>query len=673
MARSGDTDCTPDRPARPPLLERHYLRLIVLLGVLLFVARAALLAQSLRHNPFGVVPIGDAAVYWDAAGAMAAGSWTLGAPFSFPPLYLLFVAAIRRLGGDLEHLFIAQIILHVATAGVIASVARRRFGPAVALLALLLFGLLMEPAYFAVRVLACTLQLFLVCLLWRRLLGLREAVGRLAPATAGLLAGLNCLATPPTVVLLPIVAAWLAAGRGRRGASAAAWMLGPALVVIAPATAHNYRVSGEFIPVQVNAGRTLADGNNAEANGTYSAPAGFSAARDTMLADDRLRLEAGLGRRLGWNEIERLFAGRAFGFWWDHPAAAVRLLALKTYWCLTAHHYGELYLPTLEALDGVLTRLRMSPLPLPWLIAPALVALAPRRVRFVDALLLLLPVLVILVFYYSPRYRFPMTGVVTVLAASAVLDPSGRRLRPRVGPAALVASAAAIGLTTLNGRLDIDSPAEFGEPYALRAAYVYQKAGRFAAAETHLRRLAEVDGPQGMTAAHALAGLLAGQKRWGDVLAFCDARLAAGPGDPVQRLWRGDALAGLGRIDDARVEFERAVHLNPDDPNALLRLGLALKASGRNGEAVAALFRAQSLAERAGVFAAWAEAGAAILAVLADTDRAGEAARLRAEYEAAAVRLGRPDIAARFRAAGVPRVGPSRSPPRTTAPRTNRP
>jgi tetratricopeptide (TPR) repeat protein len=80
-----------------------------------------------------------------------------------------------------------------------------------------------------------------------------------------------------------------------------------------------------------------------------------------------------------------------------------------------------------------------------------------------------------------------------------------------------------------------------------------------------------------------------------DAPGYLDRASAAGSSDPAT--WRelGADFASLGRLEDAREAFRRAVELLPDDPGALLGAGLASLATGRTGDAVAYLKQAAQL------------------------------------------------------------------------------
>jgi tetratricopeptide (TPR) repeat protein len=73
------------------------------------------------------------------------------------------------------------------------------------------------------------------------------------------------------------------------------------------------------------------------------------------------------------------------------------------------------------------------------------------------------------------------------------------------------------------------------------------------------------------------------------------ARATAAEPDAATCRELGADFAFLGRLEDARQAFRRAVELAPDDPGAVLDAGLASLATGRTGDAVAYLKQAARL------------------------------------------------------------------------------
>ena len=248
-------EATPVRPDDPELasVPKHSWRfwlavlIICLAGGLV---RLFILSEYLEENPFARVPRSDAHVYWDWAGRIADGQWQQTTPFLSAPLYPYMLAVIRACAGGLAAVYVFQIVLSVFTAVLLAWIGRVRFGNAIGLLSAALFLLAFEPASFAQRTLASSTQLLLIGLVWIALIRFQQSRSVWLAALCGIMLGVNCLATPSMLLLVPVVGLWvfLIAGRiGRAVCLAGVTVVGAALAIF-PATVHNWRASGEFIP-----------------------------------------------------------------------------------------------------------------------------------------------------------------------------------------------------------------------------------------------------------------------------------------------------------------------------------------------------------------------------------------------------------------------------------------
>lgn len=549
--------------------------------------QALILAEALAENPFALVPINDAQTYWGWAGEIARGSLVGRTPFLSAPLYPYFVGLVRALGGGLFGLYALQVALHLATAGLLVRVAFLRWGGGaragtLALAAGALWLLLDEPAYATARVLGSGLQALLVVLLWERMLAPR-AQSTWGAALVGLALGALVLAQPPLLVALPLVVFW--AWRGAGGARAAAACATAALLAIAPATLHNRLASGETILVSAQAGVTFRHGNAPGADGTYTPIPGVSG--DRMRQNYDARALAGEGGS-SWRATSRYWLARGLEFWREEPGAALALAARKLHWFFTGRHYGDVYLPDLEVEGGFARRLALAPVRSAWILLPALVALACApggwRKRLPELVLGLVPLAVVVVFWYSPRYRFPALPVAAVFAPLAL----ERVLAWRRSPALALACAAAWVLALASGPLDRALGFDPLEP--LRAQYQRQlgrvlvEQARYGEAEAALRRSVELGDAD---AAIALADLLRRRGEHEAALEQLRTAVAARPSDAFAARSLAVVLAesaqGLraeeerrARLEEARAAFERALVLDPRDVESLLGLGNVL-------------------------------------------------------------------------------------------------
>jgi tetratricopeptide (TPR) repeat protein len=558
-----------------------------LAGVLLFglISQVLVLVDGWHPNPFASVPMEDADTYWSWAGEIAQGRLLGSTPFMSAPLYPYLLGVIRALGGGLPTVYGLQLALHLATAGLLAWGTARRFSPAAGLLASVLFVLLTEPAFFTGRVLNCSLQLFLVVLLWLAAMSAQRRGSLGAWSVAGVVLGLNCLANSPMSLAIALFAlwAWWQSGWRLQGLARTAILCLTAFVVIAPATLHNYLVSHEFILTSAQGGVTFAQGNAPEADGTYTPIAGVSAARQEQSLDALRLYRQTTGESGGWNAAQSFFFHRGFDYWRAHPGAAVRLLARKMYWFLTGTAAGEIYYPTLEIESGLAPWLRATPLPLSWLMWPALLTLgwlacSPRRYA-PELILFLLPLLVVVIFFYSPRYRLPALPIVVVACALGLCQATAWRNRPKWSAAMALAVAAGLALGIVNRATGFERLAFRRANFLESWAWALTRTGQLAQAVPLYRQSLALD-PSSASAAANLGDVLGKLGQPDQALVFLQQAVRAAPENGIARDQLGRLLAAQGRSAEALAEFRRAVQCRPDQAQLRYNLGTALARGG---------------------------------------------------------------------------------------------
>lgn len=571
---SSSSAVEPSDLSTPPqdLSRRTFCYALAVVCGLALLLRLAILDEFLRENPLAECPRVDARTYWDMAGRMAGGQWADTTPFLSAPLYPYFLGVIRTLGGGLLAVYVVQLIIHLATGALIAWVTRNRFGALAGVLAAALFFGLTEPAVSCTRVLADTLQLLLVVLIWWRWATLAERGCRWRGVLAvGALLGLLALAYPAAILLVPVYGLWLwCAGHWHRPAIGRALVgVATALLVISPATLHNLVLHGEFIPITAHSGITLRQGNNPDARGNITAIPGISLRREKMHADAARQFRSIYGHAGTWREIDRHYRRQAIDYWLTDPRAALRLFAKKLYYHLTVRNYGDVMSTTIEREAGFADRAVLAPVATPWLFGAALVGLLAalrRPVRYAPEWLLgLLPLLVVLLFFYSPRYRLPALPLMCGLSAWAVTHCRRFRL-----PTLLVIAALFLPLPLYvrNQVKGIDSPDRV-RPHFLRelSEAQVQVGDRRVAAREYARA----------------------ERRYRSALELWDANFRAYDG-------LGTVYVRQRRIDDAIREFKEAVRLSPGHLPSQFRLYNALCAQQRHADSADTLERLTILA-----------------------------------------------------------------------------
>ena len=235
----------------------------------------------------------------------------------------------------------------------------------------------------------------------------------------------------------------------------------------------------------------------------------------------------------------------ALDWWLKNPAAALRLFGSKFYYYLTVRNYDDIMSTAIEREAGFADRVVLAPVATPWVFGCALVGLLAvlrRPVRNApEWLSALLPLLVVLLFFYSPRYRMPAVPVMCALAAYAVAWCRRFRLPTLV---VIIPFLLPLPLYVCNRVKGIDAPEHVR--------------GHF------LRELSEAQSQVGDRRLEA------------EKFAQAEARYCS-----AIELWDGNVAAhdGLGavymrqrRVDDAIREFEVVARLQPDHLPAQYRV-----------------------------------------------------------------------------------------------------
>ncbi len=571
------------------VLRRPAFWLLLLLAADL-AAQVWTLQAGWRANPFLRMPQSDAQEYWDWAARIAAGEWIGPTPFFSAPLYPYVLGAVRALGGGLLTVFGIQIALRTLTAWLLYRFGAARLGGAgLGLAAAGTFLALGEPAFFAMRVLNSSLQLFLLAalLLAAHAADAQRTRGRLA--CVGALLGLNVLANPTMLLMALVLPLWLG-WRSRAGLRAAAWTAAVAALFIAPASAHNWLATRhspggpELILVSAQSGVTYAHGNSAAAVGHYAPVPGVATERIRQNESAYELAKAATGKE-GWKNVNSYFFRLGLDWNLSHPAEALLLHARKTAYLFCGRHYSDIASATWECRDPSFPRPVPWPgggLPTGWLLVPALVGAAflaaRQRASAVPAVfLLLLPMAVVVIFWYSPRYRLPVAVPASLLAPYALVALG--RWRPRAVGAAAAALTLAVPL---------------GAEAALRArgfddASLYQ-----AEYEMHLGEALMNLGAAGPAYDRFENSLVLGYEQAITYEYMGNMQVDLGR----EREAAGDRPGGLDHYQEAIRLFSRAIELNPERLFAFMGRGTTLLYLGQRDAGLGDLRQALDLARR---------------------------------------------------------------------------
>jgi 4-amino-4-deoxy-L-arabinose transferase-like glycosyltransferase len=434
-------------------------RSLVLLAVLAFSAGLSLWCiHEYQAGPFAGVPMGDEEAYVNWAQRIAAGDLLGSEPFYQDPLYPYLLAGLFALfGPNLLLVRLIQAAMIVASVGLVDWTGRRMMSPAAALAGTVLFALYGGLYFFELLIIKTALAVLLaaaVCALgvWA---AERPAGGRLAALGAAL--GLLSLTRGNVLIIAPLAAAWAyllppAAARPARLARAGV-LLGACLLMLLPATARNYAVSGEFVLTTSQAGTNFYIGNNPRADGAYTLLDNIRGNPLFQAEDFRLAAQRRTGRTMTGPEASHYWFGEAWDWMRGHPAAVARLELKKAFLLVNHYEVPDNKSYYLVRRDLVLA-LRLAGLGFGWWFGPALagMVLLVRRepkARF-PAGFALVYALSLLAFFVVSRYRLPLLPALAPFAgyflSTVAAHLRRRQFRPVIAPAALAAALLIVGL-----------------------------------------------------------------------------------------------------------------------------------------------------------------------------------------------------------------------------------
>lgn len=538
----------------------------VLLGVIL---RILFLHDISGHLLYEALT-GDPAVYLGRAHGILAG--TLVPPHAFfhsCPFYPFFLALVERVfGAGLTPVRVLQAVIGVGSIPLIFVLARLTVGRTAGLVAAFLAAAYAPFIFFEAEILEITIVITAVegCLIM--LLLARRSGRAWHVATAAVLLGIASLGKPNLLLFAPFGALWLHAAlrrpvkrdrsdRGRRALAQRKAVLLASLfflvtgACVLPTTVHNWRMSGDLIPVSSNGGINLYIGNHEGAQGVFSVPPDM---RFDLRVASKEAAERAAGRTLSDGEVSGFWARQAFGFISAHPGAFLGMTARKL--ALFWNHFEIPNHYDMNFVSDFAPVLRFSPSRFAFIAPLGLLglALAWRDRRRVGLLILFGTVFMISVvpFFITARYRLAI--VPTLLVGSGfALTWLWRMLRTR----AWGALAPAVVVLALIG------------------AAVNVRMIEFGAAPMH----------------NTLGALLGSRGDMEGAAREFSAAVEISPTDLSARYNLGLSLLELGRPKEATQHLEAAVGIHPGYHEASLALTRAYFELGRFAEAEAAAER----------------------------------------------------------------------------------
>ncbi len=596
---------------------------LIVFGLALLIRMVYL--YEIRTIPFFEHPQVDARSYDQWAQRIAAGDWWGDEVFYQAPAYPYFLACVYRVAGhSLLAARLVQMVLGALSCALICLAGRHLFGPVAGVAAGVLLALYAPALFFDGLIQKAGVGLFLVALLMYLVARGQRCSTLWLWLAGGATTGLLALARENALLLIPVVAVWLAVRfRDQSGWRRARWvggyLAGVALVLL-PVAVRNYVIGGVFAPTTSQMGPNFYIGNNAQATGVY-APLVPGRQDPLVERSDAVELaERDLGRALTSAEVSDYWFGRGLQYVKNQPGAWLKLCGRK--WSLVWNHFE---LPDAEdvyayadwspTLRGLLRILHFGVL-VPLAVIGAALTWARRRDAWIVYAMVLVTAASVALFYVFARYRFPLVPMLMLLAGAACVEGyvllRGGRFRRLLVPAVLGTIVAVlvnrsivpeeqcraisyVNLGSLCARMGREADAERFFSRSMEMAPDNPKAsfglgalrvrqGRLIEAEAHLRR-AVVLAPFAAEVHAALADVQARLERIDQAVTHYQEAIRLRPTFVPARVKLAELWLQTASPERAVAELERVVALEPDNIEALTNLGMTLRSLGMKEEA----------------------------------------------------------------------------------------
>jgi tetratricopeptide (TPR) repeat protein len=581
---------TPDRPAaaeqnRPA--EREWFAVAVF-GVALLVR--LIHVWQIRRSPYDSTLLGDSRGYDDWARQLAGGDWLGHDVFYQAPLYPYLLGLIYRVAG--HHLLIVRVVqalIGSMSCALLALAARRMFSRPAGIAAGLMLALYAPAIFFDGLLQKSVLDVFFVCLaLW--LISRTEETAETAwfdkltmsarpepvegrvqrsqrslrsprfllHVTLGLTMGGLALTRENALIFILVILAWILtkglSDRGWRlaGRSAAAFLIGLAIVLL-PVAARNSYVGGGFFITTSQFGPNFYIGNNPEADGTYQSLRFGRGSPEYERQDATELAERALGTTLTPAQVSSYWTDKALAFVTSSPGAWLALMGKKAalVWNATEmvdtesqEAHAEWSLPLrlggIIGHFGILVPLAVFGVILTWPLRSRLWILYAMTLAYAASVVL---------FYVFARYRYPLVPLLILFAAAGVVALPGVIRSRQLAGGAWTLAAVAVTAAFCNWPMLSRS--------LMRAV-----------TETNLGSALEADG------------------RLDDAIEHYHRAIAFAPGFPPAYNNLATAQRAKGQITDAISTYQQALRLRSQYPEAEYNLGNALMDAGRTSDAV---------------------------------------------------------------------------------------
>lgn len=563
-----------DRQKRWPLL----LFLLAFTLKLIYVLQSAD-ALSVR------VPVMDAKYYDDTARDIVAGRLLRPDAYFMGPLYPYVLAVIYSiLGQDFTAARIVQMAGGACTVALTFLIGKRVMRPSTALIGALLLCFYGTITFYEGQLLMMWLGTLLNAATILLLLEARERDGIGLYIAAGATLGLSALARANVLAFVPVAAAWIALVAPARRRVKSGAFVATVLVLLLPATIHNYVTSRDFVPVTSNAGVNFYIGNSSIATGYFYPPTEMDFVVD---GTTRTLVERRLGRNLSPSEVSDYWFGEAFKEIRENPGREVKLLFKKLGMFFNAFEVPQIENYAAERKQYTMLRVLFVNF---WVLGALgimgiLLSLSDWRRNGLISGFILVYALTIVAFFVTARYRVQVSPMLSLFAAHALVIAPRYMTSPRRG----MAFGGSFLLILL-----LMHPTIFAwDPGELEFRQHIHDGRRLSTIGDKDAALREIDAAIELLPDHA-EGYLHRAIIYGEAndqfraIEDYTRALDRDPNLPSVHYDLAQALSRVNYLEKAAEEYQKAIALDPYMIKAYNNLGITLREMGKYNDAAAA-------------------------------------------------------------------------------------
>src|SRR5213082_3640739 len=407
----------------------HY----IFAGVLLI--RVVVLAR-LTASLYLLPTRGDMHFYDDWAQRILNGQLTDHLAFYGLPGYAYLLAALYQIAGYgpfipalLQALLDAgtAVLIYKVSVGIFSGTGLRR-AQIVGVLAALGWGFFVPAQTYAVVLMPTVWLVFIFWLILWRIVCRKNGPAKWEALILGLLVGLTATAIATILFLIPLLIGAIllkptvsAHSQFSTRTSALVLLFFGAAVGTSPCWVHNCLIARDRVILSAHSGINFWIGNNPSANGYPRFPPGLRAGQAAMLQDSIDAAESAAGHSLKRGEVSRYWSAKARAYIERHPAAWLRLLAVKLRTVWSAFQYDDLSIITILREQkvtfpgiyfGLVATLALPMMLLLWNTAPLS--------RWITAAIVL-HLLALLPVFTTERYRLPIVPGLLVFASFGLI------------------------------------------------------------------------------------------------------------------------------------------------------------------------------------------------------------------------------------------------------------